>query len=162
MWWQAKSLRAKASQAASNVAVKFVVAGVAIVFLFGTVAGASACSDSKHEKQKQLALVVDQKMEDLASTTKAASVRKTLVSARSTQPLSVLKRNCSGSCCNVDCHGHGCASDSGCCSTGFASLVSGNPSLFVPISLTCLLPVSQSEAASARPPPDFRPPRNFV
>jgi hypothetical protein len=43
-----------------------------------------------------------------------------------------------------------------------ASIDSVNARLFSAVASIRLSPVDQSEAASARPPPDFRPPRTFV
>jgi hypothetical protein len=62
-----------------------------------------------------------------------------------------------------------CSPDCNCqtigCGCSFASVASFNlvsTGLFLPATSTRLSPVDQSEAASARPPPDFRPPRPFI
>jgi len=61
--------------------------------------------------------------------------------------------------CSGGCHGKtiGC----GCCLASLASL-STTPNPFLPATSTRLLLFDQSEAPSARPPPDFRPPRIFI
>ena len=61
---------------------------------------------------------------------------------------------CSGGC---HCKTIGCS----CCPASLASL-STTPNPFLPATSTRLLLFDQSEAPSARPPPDFRPPRIFI
>lgn len=65
------------------------------------------------------------------------------------------QRRCSTNC---NCQTIGC----GCCLANAASIDSVNARLFSAVASIRLSPVDQSEAASARPPPDFRPPRTFV
>lgn len=62
--------------------------------------------------------------------------------------------------CSTNCHCQtiGC----GCCFVNAASLNPVSASLFLAAASIRLSPLDQSEAASARPPPDFRPPRTFI
>ena len=62
---------------------------------------------------------------------------------------------CSGGC---QCKIFGC----GCCLASLASLNPVSACLFLAATSIQLSPLDQSEAASARPPPDFRPPRTFI
>ena len=62
--------------------------------------------------------------------------------------------------CSTNCHCQtiGC----GCCFVNAASLNPISASLFLAAASIRLSPLDQSEAVSARPPPDFRPPRTFI
>ena len=59
-------------------------------------------------------------------------------------------------------HTHGAACGSGCCFVGFASIDASSASLYFPVSSALILPSDQAEVPASRPPPDFRPPRNFI
>ena len=59
-------------------------------------------------------------------------------------------------------HTHGAACGSGCCFVGFASIDALSASLYFPVSSVRILPSDQAEVPANRPPPDFRPPRNFI
>lgn len=59
-------------------------------------------------------------------------------------------------------HTHGAACGSGCCFVGFASIDAPSASLYFPASSVRILPSDQAEVPASRPPPNFRPPRNFI
>jgi hypothetical protein len=59
-------------------------------------------------------------------------------------------------------HTHGAACGSGCCFVGFASIDKLAADLYFPVSSVRILPSDQAEVPAGRPPPDFRPPRNFI
>lgn len=77
----------------------------------------------------------------------------------SATPMNVCKRHGQRRC-STDCHCQtiGC----GCCFASAASLNPVSKGPFLPATSTRLSPVDQSEVASARPPPDFRPPKTFI
>ena len=59
-------------------------------------------------------------------------------------------------------HTHGASCGSGCCFVGFASIDKLAAGLYFPVSFVRILPSDQAEVPAGRPPPDFRPPRNFI
>jgi hypothetical protein len=81
------------------------------------------------------------------------------VSASPIRTVAKAERNGQGRCStNCHCQTIGC----GCCFANAASLNPVSASLFLASASIQLSPLDQSEAASARPPPDFRPPRIFI
>jgi hypothetical protein len=119
---------------------RIIVACVLIAVMAGT---ALACQKDHHK----VGTLVLNPQNALASMAKAT------VSPRPMKDVGDQRR------CSPDCH---CQTIG--CGCSFASAAFFNPvtGLFLPATSTRLSPVDQSEAASARPPPDFRPPRTFI
>ena len=95
----------------------------------------------------------------VATRQSATAIAIAIVSDSRMQTIGVLDRVDQGRCSSgCHCQTIGC----GCCLASFASLNATKSSLFLSATSTRLLPFDQSEAPSARPPPDFRPPRTFI
>lgn len=148
MWWQAKVLHTKATRAARQALAKIVVATVLLII--GLIGNVEACPESKTGAQPVFA---NHKIEHVSPA--AAGV---VSAAPAVAKLNRQYNN--GPCCGAGCHSHGVAA-TGCCFAGLASINPASADLFLPIRSIRLLPFDQAEAMSARPPPDFRPPRSF-
>lgn len=61
--------------------------------------------------------------------------------------------------CSTGCH---CKTVGCCCFASFASLNAVSSGQFSPSTSTRLSPLDEADAASAGPPPDFRPPRTLI
>jgi hypothetical protein len=150
MWWQAKVLQTKAARAAHQALAKIVVATVLIII--GLIGNAEACPESKTGAQPVFA---NHKIERVLPA--AAEV----VSVSPTQIVAKLNRQYNGQCCGAGCHAHSVACASACCGAGSASINPIISNLLLPTKSIRLLLFDQAEAISARPAPDFRPPRSF-
>lgn len=149
MWRRAKVARSAERRASFSAVPKTVFAAVLLVLgLAGS--AAEACPEGKKIAQLTAA---SQKIERVFL---AGAV---MVSAAPSQAAVKVIRGVNDPCCGAGCHAHGVACGSGCCGVGFVSSERLGSSIVLPERSTRLSPLSQAETASARPPPDFRPPR---
>lgn len=151
MLWQAKRVQLVALRAAAEVIAK--IAFITALLVFGFMGStAVACPES------------EQAIPPLAASgqiERILPVAAAVISAAPAQKVGTLNRQNGGPCCGSGCHMHGIACATGCCFASFASISPANSGLFLPARSVRLLPTDQAESISARPPPDFRPPRNF-
>ena len=142
------SIGCRGMQTQRMVALHLLAKIVACVFIAGAMTGTSvACQEDQaapvvvnlHSTRILMATV----------TVSASPILKVGKAERNGQ------RRCSTNC---HCQTIGC----GCCFANAASLNPVSASLFLAAASIQLSPLDQSEAASARPPPDFRPPRTFI
>ena len=126
----------------------FLKTAAACIFIVGTMIGtALACPKGEATIPH---LVVNQ--------SEHVSVPTLTVFAEPTQPVPKSDGKEQGRCpIGCHCQAAGCS----CC---FGSVASNTvvSNLLLPAISVLLLPLDESEAASARPPPNFRPPRTFI
>ena len=121
---------------------------IACAILTGAMIGAaSACSTDDDDVASSVVAVRQNAVELVPAIVSAGPIKTNGMPNRADE-------GCSGGC---HCKTIGC----GCCLASLASL-STTPNPFLPATSTRMLPFDQSEAPSARPPPDFRPPRIFI
>lgn len=151
MLWQAKRVELVALRATAEVIAK--IAFITALLVFGFMSSAAvACPES------------EQAIPPLAASgqiERILPVATGVISAAPAQKVGTLNRLKGGPCCGSGCHMHGIACANGCCFANFASASPASSDLFLSARSIRLLPSDQAEALSARPPPDFRPPRNF-
>ena len=128
-------------------------AGVALaLFVACSIGAAQACSQNNSASFRATAL---HKVERSAVPVKT-EVTSVMLVPRTANP----QRLYTDPSCAF--HSHGAACGSGCCFTGFASIEALSSSLYLPLSSTRIVPHDQAEASASGPPPNFRPPRNFI
>ena len=149
MWWQAR--QTKAARAAHQALAKIVVATVLLIV--GLIGSAEACPDSKTGAPPVFA---NHRIERVSLA--AAEV----VSVAPTQIVAKLERQYNGRCCGIGCDAHSVACAGACCGAGFGLINPVSSNLFLAAKSIRLLLLDQGEAKSARPPPNFRPPRSFI
>lgn len=149
MWWRAKIMTTFSAQGPRRLLQTIFLAAVLVVF--GMVASATACPQDKAQ-----APISNHKIERVSLKFKET------ISTAQTKIIVNLNRQATGSCCGNGCHSHGVACPSSCCFAGTATPNFLSPSLFLPLQSVRLLAFDQIEAAAARPPPEFRPPRHII
>jgi hypothetical protein len=150
MWWLPKGARPISTRSAQRTLTKIVVATVLLIG--GMIGTAAACPHGKHAAPSQ---VIDYKTERVLPPAKET------VSAAPVRIVTAFNRTERGQCCGAGCHSHGIACATGCCLAGVASINSIISNFFLPANAVRLLLIDQAEIISARPPPEFRPPRTF-
>lgn len=150
MWWRAE--QSGSDRSAHHALAKLVFVAV---FLALGLAGnpAEACPEGKQFADRA---AVAHKSE------RALTAAVVIVSGTPARFVARLNNQPSGGCCGSGCHSHGVGCISGCCFAGVASPNSITSALFLPTKSGSLCPCDQAEAASARPPPEFRPPKRHL
>lgn len=150
MCWQVTQSRTE--RAALRALAK--IAFVASLLFFGLAANAAAaCRDG--EQAANSAVVVHQV--GLVSSIPAA-----IMSAAPDQNATRFDCPKSEACCGMGGHAQGTACGIGCGSACSAAACPSLAGLLLSTNVVCLPPFDEAEAVSARPPPEFRPPRNLV
>ena len=147
MFWRPKRMKSQPPRAVFHVlGATLLVTGIA-VFMMLTAATAKACS-------------IDQEASNSASIAYQAEAAATIVSATSNLVLTKDIAQDGKHCCVGGSQSHGGDCASGCCSTcSSATVLSSGVVLFGELPGHIL---SQTRGViSTRPPPEFRPPRNF-
>ena len=121
---------------------------VACVIITGAMIGtALACPEDNDSVASPVVAIRQNAVEIITAIVSAGAIKANGAPNRTDE-------RCSGGC---HCKNIGCS----CCLASLASLsTTSNP--FLPAMSARMLPFDQSEAPSARPPPDFRPPRIFI